>query len=99
MGEKSREYFAVWLTNHRPTFVVIHTENSTNFFQQPMSLTLKRQGKGYAFSVRTDKELCELELDIEFNAFCSDKYTENSITIMDMKSSVEVIEKYQRNGF
>ncbi len=97
MGEKSREYLAGWLLNHRPNFVVIHTENSTSFFQHPSSITLKCQGKGYIFSVLMERDTYETELEENFNAFCPDKYTEDSISIMDMKRRIEIIERYQKD--
>ncbi len=99
MGEKSREYFAAWLSTHRPNFVVVHTENSTSFFRHPLSITIKRQGKGYLFSIVTNKGIYETELEEGFNAFCPDKYTENSISIMDMKNSIEIVERYQKDEF
>jgi hypothetical protein len=98
MGEKSREYFAMWLSSHKPNFVVVHTQQSTHFFRSPSFINLKRRGKGYIFSLKADDLFLEIELDEEFNAFCLDKFKENAVSLMDMKNSVEVIEEYERNN-
>ncbi len=97
MGEKSREYLAAWLASHRPNFVVIHTEKFTKFFKFPVFLGIERRGENYIFLLHTfDRTITEVELNERFNAFCIDKYTEQELSIIDMKTSIEIIEKYEK---
>ncbi len=96
MGERSREYFAVWLAGHKPNFVVAHTQESTHFFRFPSFINLKRVGKGYVFSLKSDGFSFKMELEEGFNAFCMDKYLENSVSLVDSKCSVEIIEEYDK---
>ncbi len=98
MGEKSREYVASWLSNHRPNFVVIHTKKFTEFFQEPLSLGIKRRGEGYTFFLHSvEGENVEVELGENFNAFCVDKYSEEAVSIVDLKNSIDIIEKYKND--
>ncbi|GEM_PF-1559030 len=98
MGEKSREYIAAWLSSHRPNFVVIHTKNFTEFFQDPLSLGIKRKGNGYMFFLNSVEEInVEIELNENFNAFCVNKYSEETLSIVDSRNSIEIIEKYKND--
>lgn len=99
LGEKSREYLAAWLSSHKPNFVVIHTEKLTNFFKFPAFLGMEQRGKNYIFSLHAfDGTTIEVELSERFNVFCIDKYTEWELSIVDMRTSIEIIEKYQKVG-
>lgn len=95
MGEKSKEYLTAWLANHRPCFIILNTPDSTDFFQNPSRLNLKRRGGFYTLSVFTVRgESVEIELDTNFNAFCMDRYNERQLSIVDSKNTVEIVERY-----
>ncbi len=95
MGEKSKEYLMIWLANHRPCFVILNTPDSTEFFQNPSRLNLKRKGDFYTFYVFSfDGEMVEVELDRNFSAFCPDRYDERHLSIVDSKNTVEIVERY-----
>ncbi len=98
LSEKSREYIASWLSSHRPNFVVVHTQNFTEFFQDPLSLGIKSKGNGYMFFLNSAEGISlEIELNEKFNAFCIDKYSEEELSIVDLKNSIEIIEKYKND--
>jgi|UniRef100_A0A7V3VSG8 hypothetical protein len=96
MSEKSREFFAEWLFDHKPEVVVINSIGMVEFFRIPFRISLKYIGNSYLFAVQIEKgERFELEIESDFNALCSDKYDAHTLLIVDSKSSIEIVEDYK----